>query len=74
MTSSERGKFRIRDADFSKGGYEGKMFIQECNIDFRKGMLSVLQADDQLMHLQWKDRGTGTVEVSSYVYASQMSS
>lgn len=37
-------------------------------------MLSVLQADDQLMHLQWKDRGTGTVEVSSYVYASQMSS
>ena len=28
-----------------------------------KGMLSVLQADDQLMHLQWKDRGTGTVEV-----------
>jgi len=30
--------------------------------DKRKGMLSVLQADDQLMHLQWKDRGTGTVE------------
>ena len=29
----------------------------------RKGMLSVLQADDQLMHLQWKDRGTGTIEV-----------
>ena len=26
-------------------------------------MLSVLQADDQLMHLQWKDRGTGTIEV-----------
>ena len=34
------------------------------NVEFRKGMLSVLQADDQLMHLQWKDRGTGTVEVS----------
>ena len=34
------------------------------NDKFRKGMLSVLQADDQLMHLQWKDRGTGTVEVS----------
>ena len=31
-------------------------------------MLSVLQADDQLMHLQWKDRGTGTVEVSLCVY------
>merc|ERR1712210_54924 len=27
-----------------------------------KGMLSVLQADDQLMHLQWKDRTTGTIE------------
>jgi len=30
--------------------------------DKRKGLLSVLQSDDQLMHLQWKDRGTGTVE------------
>ena len=33
MTSG-RGKFW--DDDFSEGGYEGKMFIQECNIDFRK--------------------------------------
>ena len=31
----------------------------------RKGLVSVLQAEDQLMHLQWKDRGTGTIEVSS---------
>ena len=25
--------------------------------------MSVLQSDDQLMHLQWKDRTSGTVEV-----------
>ena len=37
-------------------------------------MLSVLQADDQLMHLQWKDRGTGTVEVSLPSFSSWMSS
>jgi len=30
--------------------------------DKRKGMLAVTQSDDQLIHLQWKDRGTGTVE------------
>merc|ERR1719427_530595 len=30
--------------------------------DKRKGLLSVLQSDDQLMHLQWKDRTSGTVE------------
>jgi len=30
--------------------------------DKRKGLVSVLQAEDQLMHLQWKDRGTGTIE------------
>merc|ERR1711970_159737 len=30
--------------------------------DKRKGLLSVLQSDDQLMHLQWKDRTTGTIE------------
>ena len=33
----------------------------------RKGLVSVLQAEDQLMHLQWKDRGTGTIEVSSNI-------
>jgi len=30
--------------------------------DKRKGQLSVIQSDDQLMHLQWKDRTSGTVE------------
>jgi len=30
--------------------------------DKRKGMLMVQQSDDQLMHLQWKDRTSGTVE------------
>jgi len=30
--------------------------------DKRKGLLSVLQADDQLMHLQWKDRTSGSIE------------
>lgn len=30
--------------------------------DKRKGQLAVTQSDDQLIHLQWKDRGTGTVE------------
>jgi len=30
--------------------------------DKRKGLVSVLQAEDQLMHLQWKDRGSGTIE------------
>ena len=30
--------------------------------DKRKGRVSVYQSDDQLMHLTWKDRGTGTLE------------
>jgi len=30
--------------------------------DKRKGLVSVIQSDDQLMHFQWKDRGTGTTE------------
>ena len=30
--------------------------------DKRKGMLIVTQSNDQLMHLQWKDRASGTVE------------
>ena len=63
-----RGRCLFRNAILTSGR---RNFL---DVDFRKGMLSVLQADDQLMHLQWKDRGTGTVEVSSYVYASQMSS
>jgi len=30
--------------------------------DKRKGLLSIYQSDDTLMHLTWKDRGTGTLE------------
>eukprot|EP00088_Acartia_fossae_P027829 TRINITY_DN2859_c0_g1_i1.p1 TRINITY_DN2859_c0_g1~~TRINITY_DN2859_c0_g1_i1.p1 ORF type:complete len:424 (-),score=188.89 TRINITY_DN2859_c0_g1_i1:279-1550(-) len=30
--------------------------------DARKGMVSIFQNEDQLMHFTWKDRGTGTVE------------
>jgi len=30
--------------------------------DKRKGLVSVYQSDDQLMHFTWKDRGTGTLE------------
>ena len=44
----------------------GKMTFNEAtkmvSPDKRKGMLMVQQSDDQLMHLQWKDRTSGTVE------------
>jgi len=44
----------------------GKMTFNEStkmvSPDKRKGMLSVLQSEDQLMHLQWKDRTSGTIE------------
>ncbi|XP_069168397.1 proteasomal ubiquitin receptor ADRM1-A-like [Procambarus clarkii] len=30
--------------------------------DKRKGLVYLYQADDSLMHICWKDRGTGTVE------------
>jgi len=36
--------------------------------DKRKGLLSVHQSDDQLMHLSWKDRGTGTVEEDLIIF------
>ena len=41
----------------------GKMSFNETSKmvspDKRKGLLMVTQSDDQLMHLQWKDRGSG---------------
>ena len=41
----------------------GKMSFNESSKmvspDKRKGLLMVTQSDDQLMHLQWKDRGSG---------------
>jgi len=36
--------------------------------DKRKGLLSVHQSDEQLMHLSWKDRGTGTVEEDLIIF------
>lgn len=30
--------------------------------DKRKGLVSVYQSEDQLMHLTWKDRSSGTLE------------
>merc|ERR1712106_429360 len=47
-------------------GRAGKMNLnlstKMVSPDKRKGMLTVLQSDDQLMHLQWKDRTTSTIE------------
>ena len=44
----------------------GKMRFNEANKlvtpDERKGVLSVLIADDQLVHLQWRDRTSGSIE------------
>jgi len=44
----------------------GKMSFNETtkmvSPDKRKGLLMVTQTDDQLMHLQWKDRTAGSVE------------
>ena len=36
--------------------------------DKRKGLLSVHQSDDQLMHLSWKDRGSGTVDEDLIIF------
>ncbi len=43
----------------------GKMTMNSDKLvtpDKRKGLVIVHQADDQLMHFMWKDRGTGNVE------------
>ena len=44
----------------------GKMTFNErtkmVSPDKRKGMLMVTQSDDQLMHLQWKERSSGSLE------------
>lgn len=48
----------------------GKMTLQGRLVkpDKRKGLVYVYQSEDSLMHLCWKDRGTGTVEdVSAYL-------
>eukprot|EP00092_Neocalanus_flemingeri_P001767 GFUD01001885.1.p1 GENE.GFUD01001885.1~~GFUD01001885.1.p1 ORF type:complete len:393 (-),score=182.01 GFUD01001885.1:175-1353(-) len=48
--------------EFRAGKMNLNISTKMVSPDKRKGMLSVLQSDDQLMHLQWKDRTTGTVE------------
>lgn len=36
--------------------------------DKRKGLVYLYQADDSLMHICWKDRGTGTVEEVGHLH------
>jgi len=48
--------------EFRAGKMNLNLSTKMVSPDKRKGLLSVLQSDDQLMHLQWKDRTSGTVE------------
>merc|ERR1711936_610942 len=48
--------------EFRAGKMNLNLSTKMVSPDKRKGLLSVLQSDDQLMHLQWKDRTTGTIE------------
>jgi len=48
--------------EFRAGKMNLNLTTKMVSPDKRKGMLTVLQSDDQLMHLQWKDRTTGTIE------------
>ena len=56
--SSERTSYKqIKDLTFL-----ASLLCVKVSPDKRKGLVSVYQSDDQLMHLTWKDRGTGTLE------------
>merc|ERR1711936_1431363 len=48
--------------EFRAGKMNLNLSTKMVSPDKRKGLLSVLQSDDQLMHLQWKDRTSGTIE------------
>merc|ERR1712106_137633 len=48
--------------EFRAGKMNLNLSTKMVSPDKRKGMLTVLQSDDQLMHLQWKDRTTSTIE------------
>jgi len=48
--------------EFKAGKMNMNASTKMVSPDKRKGLLSVLQSDDQLMHLQWKDRTSGTIE------------
>ncbi|XP_071542540.1 proteasomal ubiquitin receptor ADRM1 isoform X2 [Panulirus ornatus] len=48
----------------------GKMYLkgQMVHPDKRKGLVYLYQSDDSLMHICWKDRGTGTVEEDLIIF------
>eukprot|EP00670_Eutreptiella_braarudii_P003613 CAMPEP_0174302734 /NCGR_PEP_ID=MMETSP0809-20121228/59783_1 /TAXON_ID=73025 ORGANISM="Eutreptiella gymnastica-like, Strain CCMP1594" /NCGR_SAMPLE_ID=MMETSP0809 /ASSEMBLY_ACC=CAM_ASM_000658 /LENGTH=373 /DNA_ID=CAMNT_0015408657 /DNA_START=26 /DNA_END=1147 /DNA_ORIENTATION=- len=51
----------------------GKMF-KEGNLvkpDKRKGLITLTMADDMLIHFQWKDRYTGTVEEDLVIFPDE---
>merc|ERR1711936_1366572 len=48
--------------EFRAGKMNLNLSTKMVSPDKRKGLLSVLQSDDQLMHPQWKDRTSGTIE------------
>merc|ERR1711936_56120 len=48
--------------EFRAGKMNLNLSTKMVSPDKRKGLLSVLQSDAQLMHLQWKDRTSGTIE------------
>ena len=63
--SSSGGRSQAKSSlvEFKAGKMTFNTSTKMVSPDKRKGMLMVTQSDDQLMHLQWKDRGTGTIEV-----------
>jgi len=48
--------------EFRAGKMNFNQTTKMVSPDKRKGLVTVIQSDDQLMHLQWKDRTTGTIE------------
>jgi len=62
--SSSGGRSQAKSSlvEFRAGKMTFNATTKMVSPDKRKGMLMVTQSDDQLMHLQWKDRTSGTVE------------
>ena len=62
--SSSGGRSQAKSSlvEFRAGKMTFNASTKMVSPDKRKGMLMVTQSDDQLMHLQWKDRTSGTVE------------
>ena len=61
-SSSGRSQAKSSLVEFRAGKMTFNTTTKMVSPDKRKGMLMVTQSDDQLMHLQWKDRTSGTVE------------